>query len=50
MFRDEIREGIQDYINKKRTKEAKILLAEENLNLTRIADEVGYSNSNALIR
>lgn len=43
-------EGIQDYINKIRLKQAKKLLLEQNLNLEQTANKVGYSNSNALIR
>ena len=50
MFKDQMGEGIQDYINKIRLKQAKKLLLEQNLNLEQTANKVGYSNSNALIR
>ena len=50
IFRDHMGEGIQDYINRVRLKRAKILLQKQHLNLEQIAYEVGYSNSNGLIR
>ena len=50
IFKDQMGEGIQDYINKIRLKQAKVLLLEQNLNLDQIASKVGYSNSNGLIR
>ncbi len=50
IFKDQTGEGIQDYINKVRIRQAKVLLTEERWNLDRTAKKVGYCNSNGLIR
>jgi len=50
IFRDQMGESIQDYINKARLSLAKKLLVENQSNLDTIAREVGYTNSNGLIR
>ncbi len=50
MFRDQMGESIQDYINKARLKLAKKLLLENQCNLDIISEQVGYTNSNGLIR
>ena len=50
IFRDHMGEGIQDYMNKVRLNQAKVLLMEKHENLDKIAKAVGYTNSNGLIR
>ena len=50
IFKDQMGEGIQDYINKVRLNQAKVHLLEEQLNLEHIARKVGYSNSNGIVR
>lgn len=49
-FREQMGEGILDYINRVRLDKAKYLLKYEKMNVGEIARKVGYCNSNTFIR
>lgn len=49
-FREQMGEGILDYINRVRLDKAKYLLKYEKMNIGEIAQKVGYCNSNTFIR
>lgn len=50
LFKEQTGESLSDYINRIRLAKAKLLLRKEGLTISDIAVQVGYLNSNALIR
>ncbi len=50
LFKEQTGETLPDYINKTKIAKVKYYLLETNLSILDIADKVGYSNSNVLIR
>lgn len=50
IFKEQMGEGILDYINKLRLARAKELLKEGGFNISAIAEKVGYAESRSLIR
>lgn len=50
IFKEQIGEGILDYINRIRLEKAKQLMKEGELNISTVAEKVGYTQSRALIR
>jgi len=50
IFKEQMGEGILDFINKTRLEKAKQLLKEGECNISTIAEKVGYTQSRALIR
>lgn len=50
LFKEQTGESLSDYINRIRLAKAKLLLRTEGLTISDIAVQVGYLNSNALIR
>lgn len=50
LFKEQMSEGISDYISKVRIEKAKVLLKNGNLNIKEIALKVGYFSSSVFIR
>lgn len=50
IFKDQVGEGMLDYINKYRINQAKTMLKETNISVSEIAQKVGFMDSNSFIR
>jgi two-component system response regulator YesN len=50
LFKKEVGMGLKRYQRTLRAREAKLLLADRNLNMTQVADRLGYQESNHFSR
>jgi YesN/AraC family two-component response regulator len=50
IFKNEVEEGLHDFIERIRIEKAKELILSEKINISEVAKEVGYSNSKTFIR